>query len=336
MSSKNHRILYIRTDRIGDVLMNLPAIRLLRQTFPKSWIAVMLDAPVAELLKDHPDIDEILPIAADEFKKKFGYRLNLTRKIKKIGFDLAVASNPDKFIHALLFFSRIPRRVGYDRKWAFFLNRKMWCKKNECPTHEIQKNLSLVKLISEKVWDQSADLPVNGFERNRIEALLKKEGLAERPFVVVHAGTSNPQKRWPEDRFARLCDQIQLDLNLKVVLIGGEEEIGSSKKVAAQSHVPLIDWTGRLSLSRLVALFHRPEVRLLVSSDSGPAHIAWISGIPAVVMYAKNVPGSDPGRWGPLDSKSEVIFKPIHEIAVEEVYEAAKRIIQTNRALRGA
>src|SRR3989338_3818875 len=251
MNREIHRILYIRTDRIGDVLMNLPAIRLLRQTFPKSWITVMLDAPVAELLEGHPDIDEILPISAGEFRKKFGYRLNLTRRIKKIGFDLAVVSNPDKFIHALLFFSRIPRRVGYDRKWAFFLNRKMRGEKNESPTHEIQKNLSLVKLISEKVWDRSVDLPVNGFERNRIEALLKKEGLAERPFVVVHAGTSNPQKRWPDNRFARLCDQIQSDLNLKVVLIGGEEEIGSSKKVRSESHAPLIDWTGCLSLREL-------------------------------------------------------------------------------------
>lgn len=333
MSSKNHRILYIRTDRIGDVLMNLPAIHLLRQTFPKSWITVMLDAPVAELLKDHPDIDEVLSISAGEFRKKFKYRLNLTLRIKKISFDLAIASNPDKFIHALLFFSRIPRRVGYDRKWAFFLNRKIRCKKNESPTHEIQKNLSLIKLISENTWDRSLDLPVNNFEKNQIEALLKEEGLAEKPFVVVHAGTSNPQKRWPEDCFAWLCDRIQSDLNLKVLLIGGEEEIGISKKVAAQSHEPVIDWTGRLSLRQLVALFHCPEVRLLVSSDSGPVHIAWISGIPAVVMYAKNVPGSDPGRWGPLDGKSEVIYKPISEITAEEVYGAVRKVIEKNESL---
>ena len=85
-----------------------------------------------------------------------------------------------------------------------------------------------------------------------------------------------------------------------------------------------------------MALFHRPEVRLLVSSDSGPAHIAWISGIPAVVMYAKNVPGSDPGRWGPLDSKSEVIYKPMSEITAEEVYGAVRKVIEKNMFLRGA
>ncbi len=119
------RILFIRTDRMGDVLMNLPAIRLLRQTFPKAWITLMLDESVVELLSGHPDIDEVVPVSSRQLKKSIRYRVVLTKTLRRAGFDLGIASNPDKNLHAMLFFARVPVRVGYDRKWPFFLNKKV-------------------------------------------------------------------------------------------------------------------------------------------------------------------------------------------------------------------
>src|ERR1041385_7693586 len=95
ISRNIRRILYVRTDRIGDVLMNLPAIRLLRQTYPKAWITLMLDRSVSDLLNGHPDIDEVWPVSAGEIKKSFRCRVLLTQKIKQAGFDLGIASNPD-------------------------------------------------------------------------------------------------------------------------------------------------------------------------------------------------------------------------------------------------
>ncbi len=325
------RILYIRTDRIGDVLMNLPAIRLLRQTFPKAWITLILDDSVADLLKSHPDLDEVLPVSSKGIKKSLRYRVSLIQEIKKTKFDLGVVANPDKFLHALLFFSKIHRRVGYDRKMSFFLtDRAPVDKVGNDVKHEIDKNIDLVRLISNQNWDGSLALPADAAAKKLVQDRLKSALSGHAQAVVVHPGTSNPGKRWPESKFAQLGDQIQSDKNLKVILVGGEEETVCSKNVAAQMKSQVLDWTGTLNLKQLAALFHIPEVKLLISVDSGPVHIAWISGTPVVALYAKNTTGSDPHRWGPKDKKSEVIFKPIQEITVDEVWLSAKRVLGKN------
>ena len=115
--AKPHRILFVRTDRMGDVLMNLPALRLLRQEFPKSWIALAVDPSVAPLLEGHPDLDEIVRVDALRFKKNRAYRSQIKAQIKAAGFSVAIASNPDKNWHTLFFLARIPTRVGYSRKF---------------------------------------------------------------------------------------------------------------------------------------------------------------------------------------------------------------------------
>ena len=324
-----HRILYMRTDRIGDVLMNLPAIRLLRQTFPKAWITVMLDESVADLLKGHPDLDEILPVRSGEIKKSHRYRAALVKKLRTARFDLGVASNPDKFLHAILFFSRIPRRVGYDRKWPLFLTDKAPADKaGDNGPHEIDKNLRLVSLVTNQSWDGVLSLSADPVAKKFIEDRIDREHPGPVRIIAVHPGTSNPDKRWSEACFAELCDKIQSDQSLGVVLIGGPEEAASSKSVANKMKNRVADWTGSLNLKQLAALFHHPKVKLIVSADSGPAHIAWIAGTPAVILYAKNTTGSDPRRWGPRDKKSEVIYKPMSEITVEEVYAAARKVLQ--------
>ena len=83
-----HRILFVRTDRIGDVLMNIPAIHLLRQTFPKSWITALIDESVRDLLRGHPDVDELL--AVDAARMKPYYRLVLGLDYRLVGIIFKV------------------------------------------------------------------------------------------------------------------------------------------------------------------------------------------------------------------------------------------------------
>jgi ADP-heptose:LPS heptosyltransferase len=319
------RILYVRTDRIGDVLMNLPAIRLLRQVYPKAGITLMLDESLKGLLNEHPDIDAIHYVSEKKFEKDLGYRLDQIKLIKNAGFDLGVAANPDKWLHAALFFGGVRVRVGYGRKWAFFLTHRQ--PKKESSQHEIEKNIDLVKLVSDQEWDGKIGLPADEASKKRIGARIQNELAGALKIVAVHPGTSDPRKRWPEEKFAKLCDRLHEDSGIKTVLIGGPEEKETSKKVSALTRSKTVDWTGELSLRELSALFGHSNVKLLVSSDSGPVHVAWIAGTPAVAMYAKNTSGSDPRRWGPKDRLSETIFKPMEDIGVEEVYGAAKKVL---------
>ena len=79
---RTERILYIRTDRMGDVLMNLPAIRRIRQNHPKAWLTWMVDRSVAPLLRRHPDVDELLEVDALQLKQDRKWGFLLSRRLK--------------------------------------------------------------------------------------------------------------------------------------------------------------------------------------------------------------------------------------------------------------
>lgn len=307
------RIAFVRTDRMGDVLMNLPAVRLLRQTFPKSWITLVVDRSVTDLLTGHPDVDEVLPLDAARFKASLGYRWRLSRVFKRAAFDLAVVSNPDKWMHAVVFAAGIPYRVGWDRKWAFFLTKRFPA--GGAARHEMDRNLELASLASDKTWDGKLALPVDDVARREVAARIERDFAGKAGIIAIHTGTSNPKKRWPAECFAELAARVG---PRPVLLLGGPEEAGAAKTVAAR--VPTaVDWTGKTSLKELTALFSSGRVAALVSADSGPVHIAWIAGTPVVSLYAADVPGSEPRRWGPRDPKSRVIHKPVAAIGVDEV-----------------
>src|SRR3989338_3184513 len=184
------RILFIRTDRIGDVLMNLPAIRLLRQTFPKAWLTLLLDRSVAGLLKGHPDIDEMMVVDSRNLARSARDRWNLIRRVRKAGFDLAVVSNPNKFFHSLVFLAGIPCRLGYRRKWGFLLNKTMADRKDSAWGHEIDLNLQLASLASDKTWDGRLTIPVDPAASKRVENFMTEHRLENRNILLIHAGTS--------------------------------------------------------------------------------------------------------------------------------------------------
>ncbi|MBI3252162.1 MAG: glycosyltransferase family 9 protein [Candidatus Omnitrophica bacterium] len=311
------RILFIRTDRLGDVLMNLPAIRVLRQTFPKAWIALLAKPSVAPLFRHHPDLDEVIVLDS-----------GAAEKIKKARFDLAIISNPDKSLHWLMFVSHIRHRVGYDRKWGFLLTRKIKDEKDKAERHEMDYNLELIHLVSAVSWDGEMILGEDPAARKEIEGrLADRAGAAPAGWIAIHPGTSHPAKRWDPRRFAALCSMIACQTPFKPLLIGGEEERRVSAEVADYSPEPVLDWTGRLTLPELAAFFKNSRVKALVSSDSGPVHLAWMSGVPVVALYAKNAAGSNPARWGPRGVASRAIYKPIFEIDPEEVFACLREVL---------
>lgn len=321
-----HRIVFMRTDRIGDVLMNVPAIRLLRQTYPKAWICLFADASVQDLLKAHPDLDEFMAVDADRIKTSFPYRMHCVQNLRRAKFDLAVVSNPDKHLHWIAFLAGIRQRVGYRRKAHFLLTKTLRDEKAGSGRHEMDLNLKLVKLVSDKSWDGSCELPVEPKSAEAVSSRLSRALVSKKGVVAVHPGTSHPAKRWIEEGFAAVCRWADRQGFLPV-LIGGSEETAASERVARRSDGAALDWTGSLSLAELAAFFHDRRVRALVSSDSGPVHVAWMSGTPVVALYAKDLPGSDPVRWGPRDGRSRTFHRPMNEIGPEEVCAALGKVL---------
>ena len=319
------RILFVRTDRMGDVLMNVPAIRSLRASFPKAWMTVLVDRSVAPLLQGHPDIDEVMALDTGKLRKNFWTKAGLLAGISKIRYDMIVVSNPDKFMHAAGFLCGIPKRVGHDKKGSFWLTHRLDTSQL-VSKHEIERNLELVLLVGDRKGPGRFDLPVQESALKEVNLLLDRIP-SRQPFVAVHTGTSNPAKRWALDRFAGVCLRIQKDLDAHPVLIGGPEERAQADALVKMCPSAPSDLVGRLSLGQLSALFATGRVRALLSADSGPVHVAWMHGTPVAVLYAKEAVGSDPARWGPVGTRSRAVFKPIGDISVDDAVAALREVL---------
>ena len=317
-------ILFIRTDRLGDTLMNLPAVHRLRQGYPKSWITWMCARSVAPILQGHPDVDEIYPIDPGRFQSEASYRQKVRSEMRAARFDAAVVANADKHLHWMVFSAGIPIRVGWRRKWAVLLNRTLRDDKADAMRHETRSNLALAGLLTGAAWDGRWDLPVSDAPRERVSARLARDVGPNEPVVLMHPGSSRADKCWPPDRFAELSQRIASKMRMRSILIGSAEAEPAARRIR-ESAPSVIDWVGATDLAELSALLSHPSVRLLVSADSGPVHVAWLHRKPVVALYAANVVGSDPARWGPVGSGHVVIRKDISSITTDEVFEAVQR-----------
>lgn len=315
------KILVIRTDRIGEVLLSTPILTALKEKWPEAEISVMVRPEVRGLLEGNPNVNEIIEwIPA--FPTFAGTEMtNLVRFLKANKFDVVIIVNPKKEFHLAAFLARIPIRVGFDRKWGFLLTHKVKDMKSLAERHEVEYNLDLVRAIGIEPKDRRPVLIVTDTDKDKIRKYKDKEGkIGEnkgKGIIAIHPCTSNPKKQWPVEYFARLGDLLSQD-GVKVALVSGQEGLATTRQVISKMKNKPLDLSGKLTLKELAAFFKKCD--FVISGDSGPVHIAAAVGTPVVVLFGRQDPGSNPTRWGPCGEGHIVIQKDkLGDITPEEV-----------------
>lgn len=310
---KIRNILIIRNDRFGEFLLNIPALRALKETFKNANIIAIVNPYVRYLAECIPFIDEV--IEWRNIKHALGEKINLIRLLRRKSLDIAVIMNPSKEFNIFTYLAGIPIRLGYDRKLGFLLTHKIKDEKHLANKHEVEYNLELVGLIGAATQDKSLVLNV----ADNADILLKNFNIeAGQRLIAIHPWTSDQLKQWPLERFCELTKRISKDLKERVVLVGGKEESGRSMEVFGGLSSSLINLIGKTSLRQLAAVLKR--CKLLISGDSGPVHLACAVGTPVLAIFRNDLPGKTAKRWGPWLDGCVVIEKgSLADISVDEV-----------------
>ena len=301
--SKIKKILAVRTDRFGEFLLNIPAIRALKETFSQAKLILAVNATVLELAKMLDCVDNTLTWE------------EVRQNLKKYRFDMCVALNPVKEVHLKSFLAGIPVRVGYSRKFGFLLTHRMKDTKEIGNRHEVDCNLELVNLVGAVTQNKSLsirlDEPLPEFIRENT--------------IAIHPFTSDPVKQWPFERFEDLARRISDETKAKVVFVGRSEEWGQSPFGNSPHSGNVINMINKTNLSELAALLKR--CTLLVSGDSGPVHLSSAVGTPVIALFRNDLPGKTARRWGPWGKGHFVIEKKnFNDISVDEVFDKIKEI----------
>lgn len=320
-----HRILFIRTDRLGETLLNLPAIVALKQALPHASLTLLLQPELAPLFHGAPGIDGVIVYEPAATSSSWGRARVLAKALKSHGFDLAVISNPKKELHLAVWLTGIRWRVGYARKLGrWLLTHRLQDRKALGERHEVEYNLDLVRVLNLSASAAPYMFPPFTREQADVVQLLERQGIkASKPFVAIHPWSSNPVKQWPADRFQSLIRQAIERLGISVVVIGGVEEAARAREVLPAG-MSVANLAGQLKLRQLAALLQM--ARLLVSNDSGPVHLAAAVNTRTLVLFGTTTPATGPRRWGPWGDGHAVIIRPSMEaISVEDVLEGLAR-----------
>jgi len=313
-------ILVVRNDRFGEFLLNIPAFRALKETFINAKLIAVIDPYLKELVDNVAYIDEVMEWGRG--KHSWLVKLQLARLLSKKNIDMAVMLNPSKDFSIISFLSRIPIRVGYDRKWGFLLTHKIKDKKHLGQKHEIEYNLELVSLVGAKTEDKALFISVGD---NTVNDLLK-DVKEYSNLVAVHPWTSDPVKQWPLERFHALTQRLMGELNLKVLIVGAKDEADKDTYFRDNFAEKLINLAGKTTLKELAGILK--ECKMLISGDSGPVHLACAVNTPVLAIFRGDIPGKAARRWGPWGNRHIVVEKDdLCDITTDEVFQKAKEML---------
>ena len=146
--------------------------------------------------------------------------------------------------------------------------------------HESLRYLELVSLIGVKPDGLETDLPVLASDHDSLRA-----AWPDRPdvYVVLHSGAGDARRRWPAERWARVVEHIHRKHHLPIALSGRREERDTVAHIQSLGCAQTTNLAGRLDLGAMVALLQ--GARLILTNDTGPAHMAFALDVPSVVIY---------------------------------------------------
>jgi len=304
------RILIVRTDRIGDVLLSSPAIQELRRAYPNAYIAMMVSPYAKEVVSGNPYLDEVIVFDKDSRHKGWRGTLKFARSLKKKRFDAAVILHPTNRVHLVTFFAGIPKRVGFNRKLGFLLTDRIEHTKQLGEKHESEYSLDILRHMGIEPKDNRLFMPIDPAQEKWAEGILRSENIKPADKVLaVHPGASCPSKVWPSLSFAQTADRLIDKYGFKVIIISGPKDIKLAQEVISHMRHPAVNLSGKTSVSQLASVLKRCS--LFISNDSGPVHIASALGVPVISIFGRNQKGLSPLRWAPLSKNAVALHKDV-------------------------
>jgi len=303
------RVLAVRLDNLGDVLMTTPALAALRESLPRASLTLLASPAGAALAPHLPMVDEVIayrapwvahpllahvPVGADDRA--------LVERLAACGFDAAVvfttctqSALPAALVCAL---AGIPERLAYSRENPYRL-LTTWVPESDAVApgmrHEVERQLRLVARIGCTTADERLRFRLRPQDR---AALARVRDVVDfdpsRPYIVVHPGASAPSRRWPPERFGAAAARLAEATGRSIVFTGQAQEQPLVDAARDACRAPSVTFAGRLDLGAFAALVAGAD--LLLTNNSGPVHLAAALGTRVVDCYALTNPQHTPWR----------------------------------------
>jgi heptosyltransferase-2 len=279
-------VLVLRLDRIGDVLMTLPALAELRRALPRARLRLAVGRWSEEVAAMAP-VDEVIVWSAPWAGRRgegAESALSIARKARALSAprpDVAIDLQGDVRAAFLMRLTSAPVRVGYANtgggSWLTHVvpldETVSWVEQNRRAVEVVAgprpETRTAAHVAADPAWAQ---------------ALLERHGLdGPRPLVAIHPSGGRIIKQWPVERWREVARRLQEDLGATVVVTGGAGDAALARALGEGLPRPVIDLAGRLSVAETMAVIGGMD--LFLSPDTGPMHMACAMGTPSVAVF---------------------------------------------------
>lgn len=309
-----------RLDRLGDVVITTTCLPELRRQLPGTRIVFAVRQPYAFMLQGNRNIDACLSVTETMTAAE------LTDMLRAQEADVIVHLNPAREMEIAAEQAGIPTRIGYSRKRGEYLTAWLpygW-KKTGCQ-HEALFNFDLLEPLqveAPRVLKPQITIPECATEKAR--ALL-----GEAPTALFHLASHGKKPRVPAPFFSEIARRLQERQSMQLAIVGAHDD-DPSIALFLEALGPLAsrvkNLTGQTSIEELAGL--SSIARLMVSRDSGPAHLAAAVGCPTLTFFINSTALMSPERWQPLGRRVIIYTKPVLAMPYEPPHRLARRIVQ--------
>ena len=298
------RRLIVKLSSIGDVIHTIPAYRALRSFAPRDFIAWVVEEPAHPILVGMGGLDRVFLLPRQGWRVRRGTAgkvLDLFSEMRKMRFHQVIDFQGLARSGIVALLSGATERVGFrdGREGSPLLyHRRVRVAPGD--RHAVDRNLGLVRALGASARGGDPGLSIPPRARDRVELLLRQEGLRN-GYVVLHPSAGRVTNRYPPERFAALGDGIVRELELAVVVTGSGSDRGLVQQVVDSMRCRAVDLSGRLDLWDLAALSSASAC--FVGGDTGPLHLATAVGARVVAIYG----GAKPEMTGPYGSSARLV-----------------------------
>jgi heptosyltransferase-3 len=297
------RILIVRQDRIGDVVLSTGLPRELKKRWPDCHVAVLVRGYTADLFENNPHVDEII---TDDFRPETRNSSfwRMVGKLRRRRFSHALMLLPQARYNYMTFCAGIPFRIGHGII-LFHALTAVWpvmTRKFKKGRHEAEYSLDLVRAMGVRTDNAAPEIHLSGEEAERVAQLrAARSGL---PAVGLHVTSGKSAPNWEPGNWVQLAGLLRESGRVQVVITDHElpgELLQTGGPERPELAMPNLGQPLRVTATTIASL------DLLVSASTGPMHMAGALNVPTLSLFCPK-PACEPALWGPLGNRAEFIM----------------------------
>ena len=297
------RILVIKLDHLGDVLLATPVFSNLRRAYPNAELHALTGAWSRVVLEKHPDVNNVVEYNSPAFCRtgqptSLRETFKLYRQLRRQKYGLIVELRSDWRTVWFAFLRLTPKRLS---RAALQVANKLGFAQFS-GTHETTRNLDVLRQAGIPTPVQTAIFSVTTEDKKWASDFLATYQIdRQHPLIAIHPGSPIALKRWLPERYAELADWLIAQKRAQILFVGVKDEIPITTEIQALMQGESINIAGKTTLIQLASILHTCNV--FIGNDSGPMHLAAAVGTQTIGLYG---PGY-PTRFGPAGAKCQTI-----------------------------